>query len=138
MWALGAAHVIDYTQEDFVRSDQRYDFMLDLVGNRAISDCVGVVEQGGTYVSCAAQEANDWIGPMARLLAMLVRSMFSRVKMVAPIASATRADLDVMRQMIEAGKVTPLVSRCYAKADLPEALRLQGEGHAQGKTVITC
>ena len=132
----GADHVIDYTKADFTRNGQRYDVMFDLVGNNSLTACIRVLESTGTYVCAAGQVKRRWFGPVIRLLRMLLLSRFVSQKMVTFNATVTIADLVVLKEAIEAGKVTPVIDRRYTLSEVPEALRYQGEGHAQGKTVI--
>ncbi len=134
--SIGADQVIDYTQEDFTQSGQRYDLMLDLVGNRSLSDCRRVLNPKGVYVSIGAQ-AGDWIGPLTHVSKVLLSSLVGSQKMVPLLAEQTKSDLVVLQELLEAGKVTPVIDRRYTLREVPEALRYQGEGHAQGKTVIT-
>jgi NADPH:quinone reductase-like Zn-dependent oxidoreductase len=135
--SIGADHVVDYTQEDFTQNGQRYDVMFDLVGNHSLSACRRVLESTGTYISSAGQLKRRWLGPAMRLLRMLLLSRFVSQKMVTFIATPTKADLVVLKEALEAGKVTPVIDRRYVLSEVPEALRYQGEGHARGKIVIT-
>ncbi len=134
--SIGADQVIDYTQEDFTQSGQRYDLMLDAVGNRSLSDCRRVLNPKGVYVSVGAQ-VGDWIGPLTHVFKVLLASLVGSQKMVGLLAKRTKSDLVVLQELLEAGEVTPVIDRRYTLSEVPEALRYQGEGHAQGKTVIT-
>ncbi len=135
--SIGAAHVIDYTQEDFARSGQRYDLMLDIAGNRSLSDCRRVLTPDGTYVMVGSTDDGRWIGPLSLALKAVVLSRFVSQKMVFFVARCNKDDLVLVKELIEAGKVTPVIDRSYALSEVPDAIRYLEEGHAQGKVVIT-
>ena len=134
--SIGANRVIDYTKEDFAQADQRYDVMLDLVGNRSLSDCMGTLSRQGTYVLVGVSDMDRWFG-LARQIKALSLSPFVRQRVRVFIVRHNRADLAVLKELVEAGKVTPVIDRHYPLRDVPEALRYQGEGHSRGKIVIT-
>jgi NADPH:quinone reductase-like Zn-dependent oxidoreductase len=134
--SIGANRVIDYTKEDFGQADQRYDVMLDLVGNRSLSDCMGTLSRQGTYVLVGVSDMDRWFG-LARQIKALSLSPFVRQSVRVFIVKHNRADLAVLKQLVEAGKVTPVIDRRYPLREVPEALRYQGEGHARGKIIIT-
>ncbi len=134
--SVGANRVIDYTKEDFAQADERYDVMLDLVGNRSLSDCMGTLSRQGTYVLVGVSDMGRWFG-LARQIKALSLSPFVRQTVRVFIVRHNRADLAVLKELVEAGKVTPVIDRRYALRDVPEALRYQGEGHPRGKIVIT-
>jgi NADPH:quinone reductase-like Zn-dependent oxidoreductase len=135
--SIGADHVIDYTQEDFTQGAQRYDLMFDLVGNHSPSECRRVLNPKGVYVASFGQPEHRWLGPLAQLLRMLVLSRFVSQKMVLFTAHPTREDLQLLKELVEAGKVTPVIDRTYPLSETPEAIRYLEEGHTQGKIVIT-
>jgi NADPH:quinone reductase-like Zn-dependent oxidoreductase len=135
--SIGADHIIDYTQEDFTQGAQRYDLMFDLVGNRSPSGCRRVLNPEGVYVASFGQPEHRWLGPLAQLLRMLVVSRFVSQKMVLFTAHPSREDLQFLTELIEAGKVTPVVDRTYPLSETPEAIRYLEKGHTQGKIVIT-
>ena len=134
--SIGANRVIDYTNEDFAEPDRGYDVMLDLVGNRSLSDCMGALSRPGTYVLVGVADVGRWFG-LARQIKALSMSPFVRQRMRVFIVRHNRADLAVLKELVEAGKVTPVIDRRYPLRDVPEALRYQGEGHSRGKVVIT-
>jgi NADPH:quinone reductase-like Zn-dependent oxidoreductase len=134
--SIGANRVIDYTKEDFAQADQRYDVMLDLVGNRSLSDCMGTLSRQGTYVLVGVSDMDRWFG-LARQIKALSLSPFVRQSVRVFIVKHNRADLAVLKELVEAGKVTPVIDRRYPLREVPEALRYQGEGHARGKIIIT-
>ena len=133
--SIGADRVIDYTQEDFTQSGQRYDVLLDLVGSRSLSDCRRALTRRGTYVLVGVSHLGQWFG-LARQLKVLSLSLFVRQKMRVFIVRHNRDDLVALKELVEAGKVTPIVDRSYKLSEVAEALQHQGEGHAQGKLVI--
>jgi NADPH:quinone reductase-like Zn-dependent oxidoreductase len=134
--SIGANRVIDYTKEDFARAGKRYDVMLDLVGNRSLSDCMGALSRHGTYVLVGVADMGRWFG-LARQIKALSLSPFVRQRVRVFIVRHNQADLAVLKELVEAGKVTPVIDRRYRLRDVPEALRYQGEGHSRGKIVIT-
>ena len=133
--SIGADHVIDYTREDFTQDRHRYDVMLDLVGNRSLSDCRGSLTPRGTYVLVGVSEMGRWFG-LARQIKVLSSSPFVRQRMRIFLTKHTKEDLAVLKELVEAGKVTPVVDRHFQLSEVPEALRYQGEGHPHGKIVI--
>jgi NADPH:quinone reductase-like Zn-dependent oxidoreductase len=127
--SLGADHVIDYTHEDFTQSETRFDAILDLAGSRPLSDCVRLLTPHGVYVSS--------VGRLGWVLRVAVASLSARGKIVSLTGHQTQQDLAVLKEMLESGKVKPVIDRQYTLAEAPEALRYQGQGHAQGRIVIT-
>jgi NADPH:quinone reductase-like Zn-dependent oxidoreductase len=134
--SLGADRVIDYTTEDFAPAEQSYDVMLDLVGNRSLSDCMGVLSRQGTYVLVGVADMGRWFG-MARQIKALSLSPFVRRRVRVLLTKHNREDLAVLKELAEAGDVAPVIDRRYPLPDAAEALRYQGEGHPRGKVVIT-
>jgi NADPH:quinone reductase-like Zn-dependent oxidoreductase len=133
--SIGADHVIDYTREDFAQTGQRYDVMLDAVGSRSLSDCRRALTPRGTYVLVGVLNPGRWFG-LARQLKVLSLSPFVRQKMRVFIVRHNREDLLVLKGLVEAGKLTPVMDSRYELSEVPMALQHQGEGHAQGKIVI--
>ncbi len=134
--SIGAGHVIDYTREDFAGNGQRYDLILDTVGNRTLSDCRRALRPGGTLVLVGGT-GGPWLGGVDRSLKALVLSPFTRVRMRPFISMPTRDDLLVLKGLIESGKVTPVIDRRYPLSQTAEAVRYVETGHARGKVVIT-
>jgi len=134
--SLGADHVIDYTRQDFAQTAQRYDVMLDLVGTRSLSDCRRALTPRGTYVIVGVKDMGRWLG-LGRQIKALVISPFVRQRMRVFVVRHNREDLGVLKELIEASKITPIIDRRYALSDAADALRHQGEGHPQGKIIIT-
>ena len=139
--SLGADRVIDYTQEDFTLDktlgEHGYDLMLDMVGNRSLSECVRVLTQQGTYVILSAPDGDRWLGPLGQILKVLLISPFAPQRVVTLDMKRNKADLLLLKEMIETGKVAPVIDRHYQLSEVPEAIRYLEEGHAQGKVVIT-
>jgi NADPH:quinone reductase-like Zn-dependent oxidoreductase len=135
--SLGADRVIDYTSEDFAADGARYDLVFQLAGRNSMSELLRVLKPKGTLVLCSGDSGGPWLGPFVGIARALTRSAFASQRMVIWIANANRADLIDLKTLIEAGKVTPVLDKRYAMDDAPEALRYQGEGHTQGKSVLT-
>jgi len=135
--SIGADQVIDYTQEDFTQGRQRYDLMLDNVGNRSLSECRRVLNPEGVYLASFGQPEHLWLGPMAQLLKMAVLSPFVSQRLLTFVATPNNEDLHFLKELLEAGKVTPVIDRSYPLSEVPEAIRYLEEGHARGKVVIT-
>jgi NADPH:quinone reductase-like Zn-dependent oxidoreductase len=135
--SIGADQVIDYTQEDFTQGRQRYDLMLDNVGNRSLSECRRVLNPKGVYLASFGQPEHLWLGPMAQLLKMAVLSPFVSQRLLTFVATPNNEDLHLLKELLEAGKVTPVIDRSYPLSEVPEAIRYLEEGHARGKVVIT-
>ena len=133
--SIGADQVIDYTREDFTQDRQRYDVMLDLVGSRSLSDCRRSLTPQGSYVLVGVSDMGRLLG-LARQIKVLSSSPFVRQRMRIFITRHTREDLVVLKELVESGKVTPVIDQNYQLSEVPEALRYQGEGHSQGKIVI--
>jgi NADPH:quinone reductase-like Zn-dependent oxidoreductase len=134
--SLGAAHVIDYTKENFTKSGQRYDLLLDCVGNHSLSACRRVLNPRGIYIVVGGKDSR-WVGPLARAITAPVFSCFVSQHMVLMLAKVNQQDLGVLRDLMQTGKLTPVIDRRYRLSEVPEAIRYLEEGHAQGKVVIT-
>ena len=136
--SIGADHVIDYTREDFTKSGQHYDLIFDLVANHSFSARRRVLNPKGIYIGAGIVGLGD---SMIRLLAHqitdLVLSRFVSQKFVTFMAKLRKEDLVILGELMEAGKVTPVIDRCYSLSEVPEAIRYLEEGHARGKVVIT-
>ena len=134
--SIGADEVIDYRTEDFTQTEQRYDVILDLVGSRSLSDCRSALTRRGTYVVVGVKDVGRWLG-LGRQFKALLLSPFVRQRIRVFVVRHNRQDLAVLKELVEAGKVVPVIERRYALRDVPEALRYQGEGHTRGKSVIS-
>ena len=134
--SIGADRVIDYTQEDFTKSGQRYDLFFDSVGNHSLLACRRVLNPKGIYIVVGGPDGR-WLGPLARMIKTLVLSWFVSQNLVMFLAKRSKEDLTIMHELMEAGKVTPVIDKRYRLSEVPEAIRYLQEGHARGKVVIT-
>jgi len=134
--SIGAHRVIDYTEEDFARGGQRYDVILDTVGNHSLSDCRRALVAGGTLVLVGGPNKGIWLGPLAGMLNAVVLSRFVSQRLVPFLAHLNKDDLMTLRGFLGAGKVTPVIDRTFPLEDVPTAVRYVEEGHARGKVVI--
>jgi NADPH:quinone reductase-like Zn-dependent oxidoreductase len=135
--SLGADHVIDYTREDFTRTGRRYDLILDNVASQPLSDCRRALTPEGIFLPNNGTRGGRWFGPLGRMLwAALVSPFVSQT--IRPFSEKpTRADLVVLKELAEEGKVTPVIERTYPLGETPAALAHLGDGHTRGKVVIT-
>ena len=135
--SLGADHVIDYTTTGIADDGGRYDLVLDIGGNRRLSALRGVLTREGTLVIVGGEGGDRWTGGLHRQTAAMVLSPFVRQRLRTFIAKTTRADLDALRALIEAGSVTPAVDRVIPLEQVPGAIRDLAGGRVRGKVVIT-
>jgi NADPH:quinone reductase-like Zn-dependent oxidoreductase len=137
--SLGADHVIDYTKEDFTKSAERYDVMLDNVGNHSLSECKGILTPAGKYVLIGGGGAGDqgFLGGLGKALWAMVFSKFVNQQMGMMMADANHNDLTILADMMQSGKLKPVIDRTYKLEQVPDAIRYVEQGHAKGKVVIT-
>jgi len=135
--SVGADHVVDDTQTDFTRGGQRYDLILDMVGNRSLTDLRRALTPRGSLVLVGGEGGNPVIGALSRSLLALVVSPFVSQKLRPVMALANSADLQLLKDLIEAGKLTPVIDRMYSLSEVPDAMRYLEQGHPRGKIVIT-
>jgi len=135
--SIGADHVIDYRREDFSRTGQRYDVILDIAGNRKLRDLRRALLPKGTLVITGGEEGDRWIGGTDRMLRALALSPFVGQKLRGFVASEGREHLVALTELIEAGKITPVIDRTYPLSETPDAMRHLLHGHPRGKIVIT-
>ena len=135
--SLGADHVVDYTREDFTRSGGRYDLMLDVAGSRSWRECTRVLAPQATLVVVGAPKGGRLLGPLSHVVRLRVAAVGSSRTVVFFLARTNRADLEVLRELLETGQVTPVVDRSYELGEVAEAFRYLGEGHARGKIVVS-
>src|SRR5881394_3234074 len=137
--SLGADHVIDYTKEDFGKGEQRYDVILDNVPNHSLSECRRILTPNGKYVMIGGGGPNDnrWVGPFGRVIQTMVLSPFTSQKMGMMMADANGKDLTILADMMQSGKLKPVIDRTYKLNEVPAAIAYLEEGHARGKVVIT-
>ncbi|HEY4976160.1 MAG TPA: NAD(P)-dependent alcohol dehydrogenase [Gaiellaceae bacterium] len=133
--SIGADQVVDYTREDFARSGRRYDLVLDLVANRSLSDLRRALTPEGTLV-LSGGGGSRLLGPVGLIFRAKVRSRFVSQRLFSFLAQLGRDDLVVLTELIEAGKVAPVIDRTYPLSEAPEAIRYLETGHARGKIVI--
>ena len=134
--SLGADRVIDYTREDFTKGSDRYDLILDVAGRPGLRRCVRALAPGGTLVLAGAGKG-DWIGPLSRFVAGTVRARLLKQRIVGYVSAVTNDDLLLLKELIEAGKVMPVIDRTYPLDKAPEAIRYLEEGSVRGKVVVT-
>jgi NADPH:quinone reductase-like Zn-dependent oxidoreductase len=135
--SIGADHVIDYTREDFAEGDQRYDVILDIGGNSTLARLRRALAQQGTLVIIGGEGGGRWLGGTDRQLRAMILSPFVGQKLGTFVNKENHEDLIVLKELIESGKVTPVIDRTYPLAEVPEAIRYLEQGHARGKVVIT-
>jgi NADPH:quinone reductase-like Zn-dependent oxidoreductase len=137
--SLGADHVIDYTKEDFTKGEQRYDLILDNVGTQPLSGFRHALKPKGICVMIGGGGPNDGglIGPMARPVKALLLSPFISQTMSMMMAELNKKDLTMLGDLMQSGKVTPVIDRTYPLSQIAEALRYLEQGHARGKVIIT-
>lgn len=137
--SLGADHVIDYTKEDFSKGDERYDVILDNVGTQPLSGFRRVLKPKGICVMIGGGGPNEgsWIGPMSRPIKAKLMSPFIDQKMGMMMAEGNKADLTIMADLMQSGKVTPVIDRTYPLSEIREAIRYLETGRARGKVIIT-
>ena len=133
--SIGADHVIDYTQEDYTRSEQRYDLIIDNVGNHSLSANRRVLNSDGIFVIVGGPKGN-WLKPLMNPIKALVFSPFVGQEFVMILAKLRKDDLAILSDLMQAGKVTPVIDRRYRLSEVPAAIRYSEEGHARGKIVI--
>jgi NADPH:quinone reductase-like Zn-dependent oxidoreductase len=132
--SIGADHVIDYTAEDFRNGGQRYDFILDNVGDASMSATRRALAPDGTLLSNGGGHAG---GKLGRVIRATVVSMFVRQQAKPTVKTQNRADLEVLRGLVEAGKVMPVIDDTYPLSETPAAIEHVATGHARGTVVIT-
>ncbi len=137
--SLGADHVIDYTKEDFAKGAERYDVILDNVPNHSLSECRRILTPNGKYVMIGGGGPNDsrWIGPFGRVIKAMVLSPFMSQKMGMMMADTSQKDLTILADLMQSGKVKPVIDRTYKLSEVPAAIAYVEEGHARGKVIIT-
>jgi NADPH:quinone reductase-like Zn-dependent oxidoreductase len=139
--SIGADEVLDYTQEDFTRRDERYDFILDIAGNHPWSESRRALTPDGTYVLSGFDQyggsGHRWFGSLGRFAKLILIAPF--VRNLHPFRGTKDPGdrLVVLKELIEAGKITPVIDRTFPLSEVPEAIRYLESGQARGKVVIT-
>lgn len=134
--SLGAQHVIDYTRQDFTESERTYDAIIDLAGNRKVSTLRRALAQNGTLVILGGEGGGRWLG-MGRQVWSLVVGVATRQKFRSPLALVNQEDLRILKEMLETGKISPVIDRRYPLSEVPNAVRTLAAGHSRGKSVIS-
>ena len=132
--SIGADHVIDYTHEDFTKGEHRYDLIFQLAGTSSPSECRRALTPKGTLVLSSGEGPDSGVG---RMFTAMMSSPFVSQRLVSWVASMKNADLLTLKELIEAGKVKPVIDRTYALGETADAIRYIEEGHTCGKVVIT-
>ncbi|MET8046255.1 NAD(P)-dependent alcohol dehydrogenase [Streptosporangium sp. NPDC005286] len=135
--SIGADDVIDYTREDFADRARHYDLILDAAGNRPLSHLRRALTPRGTLVIVGGERGGRWIGGNDRQLRALMLAPFVGQRLRGLFSMPRAEDLRLLRELIEAGKITPVIDRTYPLSEVPEAVRYLEKGHARGKVVIT-
>jgi NADPH:quinone reductase-like Zn-dependent oxidoreductase len=135
--SIGADEVVDYTREDATDGRRRYDLVLDTAGNRPLSSLRRALTPKGTLVIVGGEAEGRWLGGTERLLRAGLLSPFVGQRLLGFVAGEGADDLRALTDLIEAGKVAPVIDRTYPLDQAPEALRYWAEGHARGKVVVT-
>ncbi len=135
---IGAETVIDYTHEDFLARGEHYDVIFDLVGNRSLADFRRVLKPRGVFIGCGGGGPETPAGHLlAGMFKQLVQGWFTKQKLVGVLAKRGKEDLVVLSELMESGKITPIIDRQFSLSDVPAAIRYLEAGHARGKVVIS-
>jgi NADPH:quinone reductase-like Zn-dependent oxidoreductase len=135
--SLGADQVIDYTREDFTRTGRSYHLLLDVAGSRSWPECRRVLAPLARFVMVGAPKGGALLGPLGHIIRVRLASLRASQKVLFFISKPDLQDLVALQELLEAGTVTPVVERTYELREAADAFRYLGEGHAQGKLVIS-
>ncbi|MGH8940837.1 MAG: NAD(P)-dependent alcohol dehydrogenase [Actinomycetes bacterium] len=135
--SIGADYVVDYTSEDFADGEHHYVVILDIGGNSSLSRLRRALTATGTLVIVGGEGGGRWLGGMDRQLRAVLLSPFVGQKLATFVSKENHEDMLVLKELIEAGQVTPVIDRTYPLSEAPKAIRHVEEGHARGKVVIT-
>jgi NADPH:quinone reductase-like Zn-dependent oxidoreductase len=137
--SIGADHVIDYTKEDFTKGTERYDVILDNVGTQPLSGFRRVLKPEGICVMIGGGGPNEgnWVGPMSRPIKAMLMSPFISQKMGMMMAQGNKDDLNAIADLMQSGKVKPVVDRTYPLSEIREAIRYLETGRARGKVIVS-
>ena len=133
--SIGADHVLDYTREDYTKSGQRYDLIIDNVGNHSLLANRRVLNPDGIFVIVGGS-GGDWLGPLMRPISALMLSPFVGQEFGMLLAQMRQDDLATLGDLMRSGKMTPVIDRRYSLSEVPAAIQYSEEGHARGKIII--
>jgi NADPH:quinone reductase-like Zn-dependent oxidoreductase len=133
--SLGADHVFDYKKEDYTESGEQYDLIVDMISNHSLSENKRALKPNGILVIVGGGKGN-WLGPMMNPIKALLMSPFVEQEIVMILAQLRKDDLTILAELMQAGKVTPVIDRRFRLSEVPAALQYSEEGHARGKIVI--
>lgn len=134
--SLGADHVVDYRASDFTESGQRYDVILDNVGNKPLADCLRVLAPRGTFMPNSGTSGGSWLGSLPTMGHAAVRSVFSPQKTTTFLSMPNPDDLEALKDLVLSGAVRPVISGTYPLDQAAEAMRVVQSGHTSGKVVV--
>ena len=135
--SLGADEVIDYTRQDFTQSGQKFDVILQLGGTDSPARCRRALTPKGKLVLSSGESNGRWIGPLDRIIQASLLNPFVSQSLVDLGTKRSQSDLEYLREMIEAGKLTPIIDRVQPLSEVPDAIRYVEKAHSRGKVVIT-
>ena len=135
--SIGADHVIDYSQEDFTKGAQRYDLIVDTVGNHPLLKYRRVLNPKGIFVLVGAPNEGRWLGGVSVMLKAMMLSPFVSQQFLPFLAELNQKDLTILGELVQAGKLTPVIDRRYKLSEVPAAIRYLEQGHARGKVIIS-
>jgi NADPH:quinone reductase-like Zn-dependent oxidoreductase len=135
--SIGADHVIDYTRDNFADGRHHYDLIIDIGGNSSVSRLRRALSPAGTLVMVGGEGGGRWLGGLDRQLRAVLLSPFVGQKLTLQVPSENYEDMLALTELIDAGKVTPVIDRTFPLSEVPKAIRYVEEGHARGKAVIT-
>jgi NADPH:quinone reductase-like Zn-dependent oxidoreductase len=134
---IGADEVIDYTREDFTDGARRFDLILDTAGRRPLSQLRRALTAEGTIVIVGGEGGDRWLGGFQRQIFAPLRALFTKQKLLGLMFKERQQDLLTLKELIEAGKLTPVIDRTYPLSEAAQAIRYLEQGHARGKVVLT-
>lgn len=134
--SLGADEVVDYTKEDYADGERSYDLIFDVPGNRRLSVLRSLLKPGGKYVVIGGAKG-DWLGPIPRILVMLLGSAIGYMKAGFGVAARSKEDLLLLAEWLETGEIRSVIDRNYKLEEAADAMTYQGTFHARGKIVLT-
>lgn len=135
--SLGADHVIDYTKESFIETEKRYDLVMDNVGNYSPFETRRLLEPDGALVIISGPKDNLWIGPLSRPIQAMLLQPFVSQELLFFVSKLNRDDLETLGELVQTGKVTPVIDRQYPLDEVVNAMEYLATGHARAKIVVT-